>query len=486
MATVKTRRRTPRFLAIVVGVLASATCDNPVAPTGPPGIMIVAGADVADSIDSRPAQALLVEVHTISGTPARRAVVRFSGLPTVGGPNPQTSVRVGRIDEQPIQPLAVDTTDGSGRASVVVALGAVAGPGGVEVTVPELGFADTAKYTINPGNGVSVVSEPADTVVYQSRSFPLRASVHDRYGNSRPDPVTFQADSASASVSAAGTVTSEALGRARVRISDAAGHADTTWVSVIPQGTIAATSPTGIVIVDLDGSNRRNVPGVAAAAWVDWNPAGDTLVFASGDGESWLYVTNTTGPPRRLITDSTGLLSEYRPQYSRDGQWIYFSGHSYTRYQAVWRVRPNGSSPEFIGPVSGDNDGEVAPSSDGARAAYVTNSCCYPDLGLFLMHVTTGVADSLAPGAFSPRWSPGDSLIGFIFRGVFVVRPDGQGVRQITPLGANYYQGLDWSPTGEWMIARGPSGYLELIRVADRLAITLPYFTDLDRPAWRP
>ncbi len=215
MATVKTRRRTPRFLAIVVGVLASATCDNPVAPTGPPGIMIVAGADVADSIDSRPAQALLVEVHTISGTPARRAVVRFSGLPT---PNPQTSVRVGRIDEQPIQPLAVDTTDGSGRASVVVALGAVAGPGGVEVTVPELGFADTAKYTINPGNGVSVVSEPADTVVYQSRSFPLRASVHDRYGNSRPDPVTFQADSASASVSAAGTVTSEALGRARFEL----------------------------------------------------------------------------------------------------------------------------------------------------------------------------------------------------------------------------------------------------------------------------
>ena len=482
----KVRRRTPRFLAIIVGVLASATCDNPVAPTGPPGITIVAGADVADSIDARPAQALLVEVHTISGTPARGAVVRFSGLPTVGGPNPQTSVRVGRIDEQPIQPFAVDTTDGSGRARMVLALGAVAGPGGVEVTVPELGFADTAEYTINPGDGVSVASEPADTVVYQSRSFTLRVSVRDRYGNPRPDPVTFEADSASASVSSVGSVTAEALGRARLRIGDAAGHADTTWVSVIPQGTIAATSATGIVIVDLDGSNRRNVPGVAVAAWVDWNPAGDTLVFASGDDDSWLYVTNTTGPPRRLITDSTGLLSEYRPQYSRDGQWIYFSGRSSTRYQAVWRVRPDGSSPEFIGPVSGDNDGEAAPSSDGLRAAYVSNSCCYPDLGLFLLHVATGVADSLAPGAFSPRWSPGDSLIGFIFRGVFVVRPDGQGLRQITPLGANYYQGLDWSPTGEWMIARGPSGHLELIRVVDRLAITLPYFTDLHRPAWRP
>jgi len=288
-------------------------------------------------------------------------------------------------------------------------------------------------------------------------------------------------------VSAAGTVTSEELGRARVRIGDAAGHADTTWVSVIPQGTIAATSPTGIVIVDLDGSNRRNVPGVAAAAWVDWSPAGDTLVFATSDYDSWLYVTNTTAPPRRLITDSTGRSSEWRPQYSRDGQWIYFSAAGNGRYQALWRVRPDGSSPEFIGPASGDNDGHVAPSSDGSRVAYVSNSCCYPNLGLFLLHLASGVADSLAPRAFSPRWSPGDSLIGFISRGVLVLRPDGQGLRQITPLGfANYFQGLDWSPAGEWLIARGPSGHLVLIRVADRLIITLPYFTDLDRPAWRP
>jgi hypothetical protein len=483
MATVR-RGRTSRFFAIAVSVLASATCDDPVEPTGPPGIIIVAGADVADSIDARPAQSLLVEVHTVAGLPARHTEVRFSGVPT-GGSNPQASVRVGRNDAQPNQPLAVDTTDGSGRARVIVALGAVAGPGGVEVTVPAMSFVDTARYTIQPGRGVRVVSEPADTVVYQSRSFTLRASVLDRYGNSRLDPVTFEADSASATVSPAGTVTSQVLGRARVRIGDGAGHADTTWVSVIPHGTIAATSPTGIVIADLDGSNRRNVPG-AGAAWVDWNPAGDTLVFATSDYDSWLYVTNTTAPPRRLITDSTGLLSEYRPQYSRDGQWIYFSGRSSTRYQAVWRVRPDGSSPEFIGPMSGDNDGQAAPSSDGSRAAYVSNSCCYPDLGLFLLHVASGVADSLAPRAFTPRWSPGDSLIGFIARGVLVVRPDGQGLRQITPLGLNYYQGFDWSPNGEWMIARGPSGQLELIRVADRLAITLPYFTDLDRPVWRP
>ena len=368
----------------------------------------------------------------------------------------------------------------------MIGLGAFAGPGAVEITLPDLGFADTAQYTINPGQGVSVVSEPSDTVVYRSRAFTLRVSVRDRHGNPRPDPVTFHADSASASVSAAGIVTSQEWGRARVRIGDAAGHADTTWVSVIPEGTIAAKTDNGIVIVDLDGSNRRTVPGVAAVTWVDWNLTGDTLLFAAPYDDSWLYVTNTTDPPSRLITAATGLLSELWPQYTGDGQLIYFSGRDTNQHQAIWRVRSDGSSPALIGYANAGLDFDAAPSSDGSRVAFASDRCCVPYSGLFLLHTQTGVVDSLAPGAVSPRWSPGDSLIAFVFRDVFVIRPDGQGLRQITPVGTNYWRGVDWSPTGEWLIARETFGRLVLIRLADGLIITLPYFTDLDRPAWRP
>ncbi|HMJ58613.1 MAG TPA: hypothetical protein VK467_05720, partial [Gemmatimonadales bacterium] len=222
------RSMTPRFLAIIVSLFATATCDDALGPTGPPGITIVAGADLADTVDARPAQALLVEIHTAAGAPASRAVVRFTGLLASNSPYPQTSIRVGRIDGQPNQGFVVDTTDARGRAHIVVAMGAVAGPGGVEVTVPDLGFSDTAAYTINPGNGVRVVGVPADTVVYVARSFALRASVRDRYGNPRLDPLTFESDSTSASVSPAGDVTGAAIGRARVLMRDAVGHADTT------------------------------------------------------------------------------------------------------------------------------------------------------------------------------------------------------------------------------------------------------------------
>ncbi len=482
--------RTIPSLITVTAALVWASCgDNPVEPTGPPGITILAGADVADSVDARPTQELVVEVRTSAGRLARHALVRFAGLPTDSGPYPRTTVRVGRIDEQPNRAVAVDTTDGSGRAGVVVALGSVAGPGGVEVTVPELEFADTARYTIQPGHAVDVVSQPADTVVYQQRSFMLRVSVRDRYGNGRSDPVTFVAESAAASVSPVGTVTSEEFGRALVRIGDAAGHADTTWVSVIPEGRIAATTPSGIVIVDLDGYNRRYVPGVAAATWLDWNLTGDALVFAAPDNDySWLYVTTTTGPPHRLISASTGLLSEFWPQFSGDGRWIYFSGRTNYQNQEIWRVRSDGSSPGLVGPAAGyaNLDADPAPSRDGSQVAYVSNRCCSPDWGLFLLHTQTGVIDSLSPGAVSPRWSPGDSLIAFVFDGVFVIRPDGQGLRRLSAPGQNYYQELDWSPTGEWVIARGPSGRLDLIRVADGLILTLPYFTNLDRPASQP
>jgi hypothetical protein len=42
------------------------------------------------------------------------------------------------------------------------------------------------------------------------------------------------------------------------------------------------------------------------------------------------------------------------------------------------------------------------------------------------------------------------------------------------------HDGFDWSPDGEWIIARAPTNHLELIRVADGLVLELPQFTALD------
>lgn len=482
-----------RLLPLVLA-LSIVTCGDPAAIIGPPGLTIIAGAGVTDTIEAQPTQALIVEVRTPSGAPARGAVVRFASGPIdIFG---ATSMTVGPIDGEPLRKSEEDTVGADARAAVRVAMGTRAGPGDIQITVAELGLHETASFTIIPGNAVRVVSEPADTAISVSRGFTLRASVRDRYGNARSDAITLASDSAAAAASPTGAVSGVAAGRARVRASDAAGHGDTSWVSVVPHGTIAGRSGPGIVIVDIDGSNYRIVPGsdTAEVTWLDWNAQGDTLVFsslnfASSPPGSRLFVSDLVAQPEPLLTDSIALFSEYDPQYSGDGQWVYFGGNDDTVSQEIWRARSNGSSLARVGPAHGygGSDGEPAPSSDGQHVAFVSNRCCYPNRGLFVLNVQTGVIDSLAASARRPRWSPGDSLIGFMIDGggIWTIRPDGSGLREVTPSGLSYYEGFDWSPTGEWIVVQGPSGNAEVIRAADGLVLPLPYSVG-GRPAWRP
>ena len=484
-------QRVARLLVAPALLLAVLTCGEPAAPPQP--LTIAGGTGATDTVDAPLAQPLIVDVRTSQGLPARGALVLFRALTVASIPLSQYTVRLGPIGGPREFVSLYDTVGADARAEVLVALGPVAGPGAVEITVPELGLTDTATYTIRPGNAVRIVTEPADTVVSVSHAFSLRTSVLDRHDNLRSDAVTYLADSSSATVSTNGAVASLTAGRASVRAYISAGPADTSWVTVVPQATIAAIVPTGIAIVDLDGANYREVPGVpiGGAAWVDWNPRGDTLVYASSDYDSWMYVTDLVGAPRRLITDSTGLVSEYRPQYSANGQWIYFGGRRGSQDDAVWRVRPDGSSPVQVGPGGVEADNHPGPSGDGELVAYVTNRCCYPNDGLFVLHVSTGAIDSLAPAALTPRFSPADSLLGFVTPtdGIWVLRPDGSALRRVSPFINsiyNYYQGFDWSPDGVWIIARAPTNRLELIRLADGLVLELPQFTALDRPAWRP
>ncbi len=482
----------PRSLLTFVVAFAASTCSD---GTGPPdgdqpGVTVLAGATVTDTVDARLAQALVVAVRDSAGRPTGGMIVRFQAL-MAATPFHQPSVYVGRIDAAPTGWLAVDTTDDRGRARALIALGPVAGPGGVEVTVPELGYTDTAAYAILPGHGVRLLGAPEDTVVCVGASYALRGGVLDRYGNDRPDPVSFVADSGHATVTAAGSVTGATIGQERIRMAAAGGLADTLWATVAPRGTVAAVWGTSLVTMDLDGSHFQTVstaPG-PTAVWVDWNATGDTLVFASSDYDSWLYVTGLGGPVRRLISTTTGLQSEYRPQFSGDGRTIYFGGRSDHQNQAIWRVRPDGANPELIGPPSGyyDIDAQPAPSADGLRVAYLTNRCCYPNLGLRVLHAGTGAIDSLAPSALSPRWSPGDSLIGFVDAGIWVIRPDGSGRRLVSAPARQYLQGFDWSPSGEWIVAVGAgTGCLEVIRLSDGLTLTLRPRCGLTAPSWRP
>ncbi|HZG43314.1 MAG TPA: hypothetical protein VEY93_10150, partial [Longimicrobium sp.] len=89
----------------------------------------------------------------------------------------------------------------------------------------------------------------------------------------------------------------------------------------------------------------------------------------------------------------------------------------------------------------------------------------------------------------SPRWSPVAELIAYVaedgsIRGVL---PDGTGDRALAPAGRTYAPEIDWSPDGRYLISRETqSRLLEVIDVATRTGIPLPFSREFRMPAWKP
>jgi hypothetical protein len=94
-------------------------------------------------------------------------------------------------------------------------LGLKAGPALVIVTDPDHGTADTATFTVQPGNAARVVATPQDTAIYVGRTVTLQSSVVDRAGNPRPDAVTHAVIGSAVTVSGS-TMSAVSLGTARV------------------------------------------------------------------------------------------------------------------------------------------------------------------------------------------------------------------------------------------------------------------------------
>ncbi len=157
-------RATPRVMLLA---FLSAACSNPADPTPAGRIRIVAGPAQSDTVSAQPAQpaqALVVEVRNAAGALASGTVVRFTPLAPAGHPN-QFSRLVSSASGSAYSGFYADTTDTRGRIITLVQYGPVAGPGHIEVTVPEAGATVTVDYTIRAGAPASILITPEDTTV---------------------------------------------------------------------------------------------------------------------------------------------------------------------------------------------------------------------------------------------------------------------------------------------------------------------------------
>ena len=158
------------------------------------------------------------------------------------------------------------TTDAQGRASTFVSFNTRVGTAFLRVTVPSLGFRDSAAFTIRPGNAARITVTPADTAVLVGNAVALHATLRDRAQNLRPDPVTFTVASGPITVTPAGAVTGTAIGRGTVQVAGG-GLAQAAAVSVVPTATVAAymyrvlnDRPAGrLVLMRSDGAGLRTI-----------------------------------------------------------------------------------------------------------------------------------------------------------------------------------------------------------------------------------
>ena len=478
------RRRVPRAY-LVIGACCLATCREGVGPViGPPGLRILSGSGT-DTVGARLTAPIVVELRDSLGLVVQNAIVQFTGCcgALVSGDTLQFDY----------SPVLTAHTDPAGQARAYVQLGPTAES--VFVTIHALKDTVRAGYLVRVGNLARIIFGVRDSAAYVGSGYRVRAYAGDRFGNRRPDALSYTASSSVLSVDTTGQLTALAIGRGAVVVR-VGSIVDFAWVTVPPHGVVTAFDvgqgyggSVGIVAFQLDGSDYRVLDTMAydpyTGAWPTWSSSGQVLYTAGGYGNEHLYFVDTLGGPPRPALASSPVSKELFGSVSRNGAWFYFSSGN-----DLWRVRPDGEDAVDLGVDSlfANSHSRPSASSDGSRVVVLSAPLFSSTTDVSVVDPERALVTDLSVGgnpAF-PRWSPGDSLILFWSgSALWVTTPTGLGTRQATPMGLEYEMGADWSPDGHWLITRH-ANVLELLNLETNQRLPLPYSFRFVQPSWRP
>jgi Tol biopolymer transport system component/DNA-binding winged helix-turn-helix (wHTH) protein len=124
-----------------------------------------------------------------------------------------------------------------------------------------------------------------------------------------------------------------------------------------------------IYICDAGGSNLVRLTSLAGGVerpYPGWSPNAREIVFAATvAGNTDLFVADVQGgPPRRLTFEPS---TEYHPQWSRDGKWVYFASDR-TGERQIWKMPGGGGEAVQMTEHGGEGPFE---SPDGRHLFYV-------------------------------------------------------------------------------------------------------------------
>ncbi|MFL5620835.1 MAG: hypothetical protein ACJ79A_20835 [Gemmatimonadaceae bacterium] len=468
------RRRHVRLLFATPVLIAACGGGSDTTEPTDRGIRIVAGAGVSDTVLAKPLQALIVEVRS-EAKPASGVVVRLESVPSTDSTRRfEPTVTVSKLESPYFSGFFSDTTNASGRVSVVVQLGTVAGRVRLAVSAPELGVTDTATFTVLPGTVSRVSLSPRDTTIASGGSYVIGGYATDRFGNRRDDPVTFAVGPNVRSVDATGRVTvGTAVGRGAVAVR-AGAALDSARFTVAPDGTMAFLiySGSGMIATSrLDGSALKTLVAAASPAYPNLSPAGDLVAYQQSEADGVvIYVVDRNGIKKPLV-DRAVMRVAASPHFSGDGQFVYFYGNAVgdTSY-AVWRVRKDGTAlTRVFTPGDRFGAGTIGVAPDGSRIAYVE------DYTVKLVELGTGTTVSKSRGGTFPEFSPDGTRLAYLAgNGILIARVDGTSVIGAAGGLVNNDAGLTWTADSKWLVVRGYFGPL-LVNASTGEALTLHF-----------
>jgi Tol biopolymer transport system component len=200
---------------------------------------------------------------------------------------------------------------------------------------------------------------------------------------------------------------------------------DGNWLAVSDQSQEQRRSL--IYVLPITGGTPRRITQLSPSYWHGWSPDGKTLVYcADRNGNFDVYSIPVEGPvegkAEKRLTTAEGL--DDGPEYSPDGQYIYFNTVR-TGLMQIWRMKPDGSQQTQI-TNDGYNNWFAHPSPDGKWLVFVSfekDVEGHPpnkDVMLRLMPVGGGEIQVLAKlfggqGTINvPSWSPDSKQLAFV------------------------------------------------------------------------
>jgi TolB protein len=124
-----------------------------------------------------------------------------------------------------------------------------------------------------------------------------------------------------------------------------------------------------IYVLPVGGGTPRRVTQNAPSYWHGWSPDGKILVYCGERNANFdIYAISVNGGEERRLTTAEGL--DDGPEYSHDGQYIYFNSVRSGLMQ-IWRMKPDGSEQTQI-TSDAYNNWFAHPSPDGKWLAILT------------------------------------------------------------------------------------------------------------------